>query len=111
RCGGESSAQARRESRARSDLNQLLMSSLDAALALAEVTHRAGPITKNLHFDVPGAREQLLDIHIPVAEGLQRLRLTAAVRLLDLLEVMHTSHTAAATSGYRLNHHSALVAQ
>ena len=87
------------------------MPPLDAALALAEVAHRAGPVADDLHFEVPGARDQLLDIYVTVAEGLQRLRLTTGVGLLDLLGVKHRPHATAATSGHRLDHHRTTGAQ
>src|SRR6266852_1750684 len=110
-CGGESGAQARWQSRRRCDLDQLLIPSLEAALALAEVAYPAGPVTHDLYFEVSGARDQLLDIHVAVAEGLSRLRLTAGVGLPDLLGMKYRPHAAAATARHRLDHHRSTVAQ
>ncbi len=53
-------------------LDQLLVSPLHRALALAEM-NRAPGVGQDLELDVPGPLDVLLEIHASVAEGLDRL--------------------------------------
>ena len=53
-------------------LDQLLVTALDGAVALAEVDHIAVGVAEDLELDVPRAFEVFLDVHIAVAEGRER---------------------------------------
>ena len=52
----------------RSDLDDLLKSPLDAALALAQMRDVAGQVAQDLHFDMPGAGDEFFHIDIAAAE-------------------------------------------
>ena len=87
------------------------MPPLDAALPLAEMGHGSRAVTEDLHLDVPGARHDLLDVHIAVPESLERLRLAARIRVGDLLDAAHHPHATAAAARHRLDHHRAAITQ
>ena len=66
---------------------------------------RATAVGDDLHLDVAGIRQVLLDIHFGIAERAQRLRAAPPVRLLDLRDLRHHAHTPPAAPGHRLDHH------
>ena len=94
-----------------SDLHDLLVAALDAALALAEVGDRAVLVAEDLHLDVPGARDHLLHVEIAVAEGAERLGATALVGGLDVVGVGDGAGAAATAAGDGLDHHRAARAE
>ncbi|MCH8311014.1 MAG: hypothetical protein IIB17_11055, partial [Chloroflexi bacterium] len=51
------------------NLHDLLVSTLDAALSLAEMHNRAVLITKNLDFDLSRTFNELLDLQIAISTG------------------------------------------
>jgi hypothetical protein len=65
-----------RQRRTGRDLDDLLMTPLQAALALPQVS-RAAAVTDHLNFDMPRAREELFDIDIAAAERGRRLGLAS----------------------------------
>jgi hypothetical protein len=56
-------------------LDQLLVATLDGAVAVPQVDHVAEAVPHDLDLDVPGMLEVLLDIDVRYAERRQRLRL------------------------------------
>ncbi len=97
-------AQARRERRARRDLDQLLVAPLDRAFALAEIDEPAMPIAENLDFDMPRALDQPLGIERSVAESARRFGSAAREGLRDLVRAPHCAHAAPAAAGHGLQH-------
>ncbi len=95
----------------RGDLDQLLALALQAALAVPQVHHRAGPVADDLHLDVTGSREELFDVNPAVAERRLGLGGAARERLGELVLVGHQTHAAAAAAGERLQHDRAAVAE
>ncbi len=89
---------------ARRDLDELLVAALQRALALPDVSHLARAVSDDLHFDVPRARQVLLDVEIPVAERRGRFRATARIRVVELLGARDDPHAAAASARDRLQH-------
>ena len=73
-----------RERRRRGNLDDLLVAALNTALALAEVRHGTGPVAEDLHLDVAGVGDELLDVDVGHAEGGLRLGLATGVGGLDL---------------------------
>ena len=75
-------------------LDDLLMSPLDRALALAQAHHVAVAVGEELHLDVPRVGDGLLEVHVGVAEGhcadpLDPLEdLVYLLRRLDLLDAL-----------------------
>ena len=61
-------AHCRRESRARRNLDDLLIAALDAAFALPQMADVARAVADDLHFDMTRARHQLLDVNVAIAE-------------------------------------------
>jgi len=85
--------------------DQFLVAALQGAVALPQVHDVAVAITEELHFDVPRALDQLLDVERTVLKG--RLRFLASV-----LEartqggfIVGRTHAAPATARGRLDHH------
>ncbi len=93
----------------RRDLDDLLVAALDAAFAFAEVGDGAGAVAEDLHLDVAGARHELLDVEVAVAEGSLRLRRTALERRGDLGRLGDSARAAPTTAGDGLDHHRAAV--
>ena len=54
--------------RRRRDLDDLLEAALDAAFALAQMRDGAGAVAEDLHLDVAGAGQELLDVDVAAAE-------------------------------------------
>ena len=65
--------------------------------------HGARPVPDNLHFYVPRARHELLDVHVAVAERGVRLGLAARVGIGERIFVLDDAHTAAPAAGHRLD--------
>ena len=92
-------------------LDQLLVAALHAALALAEVADGARAVTDHLHLNVPGARDELLDVDGARAEGRVGLGLAARVGLVQLVDRRDHAHAPAAAAGERLDHDLRALAQ
>ena len=99
-----------RERRTRRDLDDLLMTPLQAALALPQVGHRAA-VADDLDLDVPRAREEFFDVDIAAAERGRRLGLAARVGVGQVGVVGDESHAAPAAAGAGLDHHLAARAE
>ena len=84
--------------RAGCHFDQLLVAALDAAVPLAEHHDVTRAVTEHLDLDVTRVHDQLLDVHAPITEGLQRLLGRVAVRLLQLVEVDNRPHPASAAT-------------
>src|SRR5439155_11974748 len=69
----ELGTQARGHGRRRRPLDDLLVTALDRAFALAQMEERAVPIAEQLDLDVPGADEEALEVDPAVAECALRL--------------------------------------
>ena len=100
-------AHFRVEVRRRRDLDQLLIAALDRALALAEVGH-ALPVTDDLHFDVTGPTDQLLDVKFAVAECALCLGGTAGEGLGQVIARSDSPHAPPSAAGDGLHHHRAI---
>ena len=104
-------AQLPTQTRTGRDLDELLMPSLDAALAFTQLADRAASITDHLHLDVPRSRDQLLHIDGPVAKRCLRLRRTACVGVLDLLDPLDDPHPSPTAAGDRLDQHRGVASE
>ena len=93
------------------DLDNLLVAALDAAFALPEVADVARAIADHLDFDVAGARDQLFDVDIAVAERGLRLRLAAPVGGFEIVWPFDHAHSPSPAAGDRLDHHCAAGAE
>ncbi len=78
------------------------MAALQRALALPHVSHLPRAIADDLHLDVTGARQILLDVEIAVAERGGRLRAAASVGVVDLLGARDDPHATATSARHRL---------
>src|SRR5436309_3995544 len=76
------------------------MPTLEGAVPLAEVAHRAAPLADDLHLHVPHPRQQCLDVEVAAAE--RRLGLRAAARpcLVELRGRVDDAHAAPAATGH-----------
>ena len=86
-------------------LDDLLVTPLQAAFALAEVDHVAVPVGEHLHLDVPGVQHKPLDKQRVVAERRRRLPTRARQRGGQLRGLMHHPHPLASTACRRLDQH------
>ena len=109
--GGQALAGCRADYGAGRPLDHLLVAALEAALTLAEVGDRAGPVADDLDLDMAGAGHQALDQDRAVAKGGCGFRLAALIRLGDLIGRRHDPHPATAAAGDRLDHHRAAVTE
>ena len=93
------------EKRRRRAFNHLLIAALHGAIALVQMHEIAVGVAQDLHFDMPRAADQLLEIHLVLAEG----RLGFAPRgrhgLDELPVVFDDAHAAPAAAPTRLEHH------
>ena len=107
--GGRRLAQAppqrRSDRHGRRLLDQLLMTALDAALALAQRDDPAVGVGEHLHLDVAGALEVFLDVQLPRPERLQRLALRRLEGGLELPLLADQPHPFAAAAGDGLEEH------
>ena len=101
---GDAVAQVGGQVRRRRDLDDLLVAALHRAFALADMGHGAVPVAHDLHLDVPGPRQVLLDVQGAVAEGARRLRAAALERLGQLGGILHGAGAAPAAAGDGLEH-------
>ena len=86
-------------------LEQLLVSTLDRALALAQVHDGAVMIAEDLELDVARRLEVALDVDVAVAEGRLGLALGGAQRVRELAGRLDDAHAAAAAAGDGLDDH------
>jgi hypothetical protein len=76
---------------------------LDAALALTERGDGAAAVADDLHLDVAGVADQLLDEDLVAAERGARLRAAARIGFRERVCVLHQAHAAPAAAGHRLD--------
>lgn len=93
------------------DLDQLLVATLDAAVALPQVGDGARPVPGDLDLDVAGARHVLLRVQVAGAERGERLRPATLVRGGHLVRVLDDAHAAPAAARERLQHHRPVLAR
>ena len=86
-------------SRRRRLLDELLMTALDRAVALAEVDHVAERVREHLHLDMPRVLEVPLDVHRRVGEVRASLALRGLQRLRSLVRGIDGLHPLAASAG------------
>ena len=89
----------------RGDLDDLLEAPLQAAFALAQVHHRPLAVAQDLHLDMAGPCDELLDKDIGAAERRQRFGLAAREGRLDLFDRLHRARAAPAAAGDRFDDH------
>ena len=85
-------------------LDDLLVSPLDRAFALAEIEHGAVLVAEHLDLDMARLRHELLDEDAVVAERAFRLVLRGLEALARLRVVPGDAHALAAAAGRRLDH-------
>ena len=100
----EARAQPGVESGRRRLLQQLLVTALDRALALAEESHAPVRVGHDLRLDVPGALDRALGVDPRVAEGGLRLAARERPCRLQLGLARHPAHALAAAPGRGLEH-------
>src|SRR5215218_9795300 len=98
-------AQVRGHRGARRFLDQLLMTTLDGAVALSEVDHPTELVTEDLELDVPRPHQVLLDVDVAVAERRERLTARERKRPLVLLGTLCHAHSLSAPAGGSLDDH------
>src|SRR6185437_9355452 len=91
-----------RQRRRRRLLDQLLVTPLDRALALAEREHTPCVVAQHLDLDMARRRERLLDVEARVAERRLRLGRRGAERILEVVRRGDETHALAAAAGARL---------
>src|SRR5215211_7953956 len=96
-------SELRVEGRRGSFFDDLLVPTLDRALAFVEVEDVAFLVPDHLHLHVPGVLEELLQEHRPVAEGRLRLASGAPNCLHEVLRALHGAHPAPSTPRARLH--------
>lgn len=103
--GADPLAQLRVEVRRRGEFDHLLVPALHRAVALEEVDDIAVPVGEDLHLDVAGVDDGLLQEDRGVAErgsGLAGRRLDGVTQRVGVLD---TAHTASSAAGDRLDEH------
>ena len=85
-------------------LDDLLVPPLHRAVALPEVIDGALLVAEDLHLDVAGVEDHLLEVALAVAEGGQRLAPALEHLLLELVGAHDRPHAAAAAAPARLEH-------
>ena len=98
-------AQARVHERRRALLDQLLVTPLDGALALAEVDDVVVGVGEDLDLDVPRLGDGALEVDGRVAEGGAGLGARRAQRLREVVLAAHEPHALAAAAHGGLEHH------
>ena len=88
----------------RGDLDELLVPTLEAALALPQVADRAPSVADDLHLDVPGPSHELLGEQRAVAERRRGLRAATFVQPGELIGRGDDPAAAATAAGRRLEH-------
>ena len=84
------------------ELHHLLVAALEGAVPLEQVNHIAVLVAQNLHLNVLGLHQVLLDEDVLVAEGLFGLALHQVKGGNDLLRCVATAHPPAAAAAGRL---------
>ena len=87
--------------------DHLLVTPLDAAFALAEVRHLSPAVAKDLHLDMAGPLDELLDVDVVAPECRSRLGPAALVCSLDVVRLGDCAGAAPAAAGDRLDDHCA----
>src|SRR5579883_708227 len=78
---------------------QLLMATLNAALAFAQADHISVLICQYLEFDVPRSLNEFLHVEVAVAESGRSLALRRVEQIRQLFFISNDAHSAAATPG------------
>ena len=86
-------------------LDDLLIASLRRAIALAQCDHTARAIAEDLHFDVPGKFDVLLEKGAADPEILGCQALYGPPRVAELGGAAHQTHADAAAASGALQHH------
>src|ERR1700733_438817 len=94
-----------RQSRRGSLFDDLLVAALHGTVALAQVHHIAVVVGEHLELDVPGPLQELLHVHLGVAEGGERLRLGDADGVQQGGVGVHHAHAAPAAAAGGLDDH------
>jgi hypothetical protein len=105
RRGAQLLALRRRQKHRRCALHHLLVAALHGAVALEQVHQGAVVVAEQLHFHVPCARDQLLQVHLVVAEGGLGFAPRDRQQFLELRIARHHAHAAAAAPPAGLEHH------
>ncbi len=84
---------------------QLLMTALQGAIALAQGDAVAVLVGQDLNLDVTGAQNQLLQVHIAVAERGKRLVLSGHELAFEVGGVVHFAHALTAAASGCLDEH------
>ena len=99
------------QGRAWRHLDQLLISALDGALALPQMTDRAMAVANDLHLDMTRLADQPLDINTVAAECRFRLGLTARIGRFQVFSLLDRTHAAATATGHSLDHDRTTLAE
>ena len=91
------------ESRRRRLLDELLVATLERAVALAERDDMSVGVGEQLHLDVTRRQDLALEVDGPVAERGRRLARTGHERRREVLRAGHAPHAAAAAAGRGLD--------
>ncbi len=89
----------------RRDLDDLLMPALDRAVAFVKVNEVAVPVAQELHLDVLGLADELLDEDVGHAEGGPGLAPRLVERGVERVGRLDDPHAAAAAAHRRLDDH------
>ncbi len=95
----------------RRDLDQLLAPPLEAALPRVEVDHGARAVAHELDLDVPGPRDEALQVERAVAEGRGRLARAGRQRRIEVLGPRDRPHPPPTAPGDGLHHHGRALAE
>ena len=102
-CGADRLAGGRVHAGGRGFLDHFLVAALERAVAFEQVDDLAVGIAEDLHFDMPGREDVLLDQDMVVAETGRRLALARGERIGKLGRVVHPPHPLAAAARNRLD--------
>ena len=86
-------------------LDDLLVASLERAVALTEVDHTAVNITKNLEFNVVWIDDEFLDVNRAISKCLFRFHTGGVISLHQAAFVAGDAHAATAATGDSFDHH------
>ena len=95
------------------NLDQLLMATLDAAIAVPQSERVGSTLPRcrhDLHFDVPSVLTEYLGEQCRTAESRLGFGRTHTVRVVECFRVTHRAHAAATAAAERLDHDAAGVA-
>ena len=102
--GGEDALpHVRRQVRRGCEFHHLLMPPLDGAVTLEQVNQPAAFVADELHFDVLGADDELLQEHVGNAERGSRLAAGGFDRFIQLVGAVNDAHSAPAAAHRRLH--------